>query len=67
MISRNIMKEATNISRNNDITKSFEFTSFYHHDRDLFKVINNTKKMKKKSSIYKRRKRFKIITYKNKY
>ena len=47
MISRNIMKEATNISRNNDITKSFEFTSFYHHDRDLFKVINNTKKMKK--------------------
>ena len=44
MISRNIMKEATNISRNNDITKSFEFTSFYHHDRDLFKVINNTKK-----------------------
>ena len=48
MLSRNINKETKkNLSKVKDITKSFEFTNFYHNDNELFRVINNTKRMKK--------------------
>ena len=48
MLSRNINKETKkNLSIVKDITKSFEFTNFYHNDNELFRVINNTKRMKK--------------------
>ncbi len=47
MIRKNITKGIKNDSKHNDITKSFEFTNFYHKDNELFRIINDTKRMKK--------------------